>query len=55
MKVVNLSRDGDSLKALPEHVADDADYTIVTRDLMQKMPLSCHLTISIAGQKLFTY
>ncbi|PZO11273.1 MAG: type II toxin-antitoxin system prevent-host-death family antitoxin [Leptolyngbya foveolarum] len=31
MKVVNLSRDGDSLKALLDSVADDADYAIVTR------------------------
>ncbi len=31
MKVVNLSRDGDSLKALLDSLADDADYAIVTR------------------------
>ena len=31
MKVVNPSRDGDSLKALLDSVADDADYAIVTR------------------------
>ena len=31
MKVVNLSRDEDSLKALLDSVADDADYAVVTR------------------------
>ena len=31
MKVVNLSRDGDSLKALLDSVTDDADYAIVTQ------------------------
>lgn len=31
MKVINLSRDEDSLQDLLDSIADDADYAVVTR------------------------